>query len=153
MNLPFRSNSFDLVWSSCLLDDVPSKQIFLDHLSELKRVCKKYLLLFVSNDLHPTHGILKLGTRKPWIDIRTLPALIRNSGLSIIEKGNIDSPPWLSGICLPSHSRSDSRNLDSPMLKNWVNIEKKYLPGIAKVFMGHQVFVLAEKKYGKGGNR
>lgn len=146
MKLPFRSNSFDLVWSSCLLDDVPSKQVFLDYLSELKRVCRRHLLLFVSNDLHPTHGILKISTGKPWIDIRTLPALIQKSRLSIIEKGNIDSPPWLSGICLPSHSKSDSRNLDSPILKKWVNIEKNYLPAILKVFMGHQVFVLSEKK-------
>lgn len=145
MRLPFKSNSFDLVWSSCLLDGSGSQQVLTDYISELKRVSKKHLLLFVSNDLHPTHGIPKLFSKEPWIDIKTMPSLIQKCGLTIIDKGNIDSPPWPSGLCLPSHSRSDSRNLDSSLLKKWVTIEKNYLPGLIKVFLGHQVFVLGEK--------
>ena len=148
MKLPFRSNSFDLVWSSCLLDDAVSGHDLNDYISELKRVSKRHLLLFVSNDLHPTHGIPKLLSGKPWVDIRTMPSIVKKCGLDIIEQGNIDSPPWPSGLCLPSHNKSDSRKLESPLLKKLVNIEVKYTPGVVKKILGHQVFVLAEKKDG-----
>lgn len=52
LNFPFQQNSFDLVWSPSFIDEVPNPKAYI---LEMKRVSKKYTLLFASNDIHPTH--------------------------------------------------------------------------------------------------
>lgn len=149
LNLPFKPNSFDLVWSSSLIDGVPNPKTLI---WEMKRVSRKYVLLFASNDLHPTHIYSKFKKASvPWIDIRTLPRIFESCGLEIIDKGIIDSPPWPSGLNLPIEfkgkikSKPDSRELNaSGVLRKLVSFEK-FIPNLIKIFMGHQVFVLAEK--------
>ena len=150
LNLPFEPNSFDLVWSSSLIDDVPNPKAYI---LEMKRVSRKYVLLFASNDLHPTHIYSKFKKASvPWIDNRTLPRIIESCGLKIIDKGNIDSPPWPSGITLPIKvkdkigDKPDSRELDaSGILRMLVSFEK-FIPDFIKILTGHQVFVLSEEK-------
>jgi len=150
LNLPFKQNSFDLVWSSSLIDDVPNPKALI---WEMKRVSRKYVLLFASNDLHPTHIYPKLKTESaPWIDFRTLPRIFESCGLEIIDKGNIDSPPWPSGINIPMElkgkikSKPDSRELEaSGVLHTLVSFEK-FIPNLIKIITGHQVFVFAEKR-------
>jgi len=151
LNLPFKPNSFDLVWSSSLVDDVPNPKALI---LEMKRVSRKYVLLFASNDLHLTHIYSKSKKASiPWIDIRTLPRIFESCGLEIIDKGNIDSPPWPSGLNIPMKlkgkikSKPDSRKLNtSSVLRTLVSFERYIIPNFAKIFMGHQVFVLAEKR-------
>lgn len=149
LNLPFQPNSFDLVWSSSLIDEVPNPKAYI---LEMKRVSKKYTLLFASNDIHPTHIYSKFKNASlPWIDIRTLPRIFESCGLMIMDKGNIDSPPWPSGLNIPAELKdknkgADSRDLDaSGVLRTLVSIERE-IPNFVKAFMGHQVFVLAEKR-------
>lgn len=147
---PFKQNSFDLVWSSSLIDDVPNPKALI---LEMKRVSRKYVLIFASNDLHPTHIYPKFKkTSIPWIDIRTLPRIFESCGLRIMDKGNIDSPPWPSGINLPTKlkdkkkGKPDSRELDaSGVLRTLVSFERHIIPNFVKMFTGHQVFILAEK--------
>jgi len=150
LSLPFKQNSFDLVWSSSLIDDVPNPKAYI---LEMKRVSRKYVLLFASNDLHPTHIYSKFKKASgPWIDIRTLPRIFESCGLRIIDRGNIDSPPWPSGINLPTklkdkkRGKPDSRELDaSGVLRTLVSFERHIIPNFVKIFTGHQVFILAER--------
>lgn len=148
-NLPFKQNSFDLVWSSSLIDDVPNLKALV---FEMKRVSRKYVLLFASNDLHPTHIYSKFKKASvPWVDIRTLPRIFESCGLEIIDKGNIDSPPWPSGISLPAllknrTKKPDSGKLDTTPIFNILTSFEKHIPKCIKIFTGHQVFVFAEKK-------
>ena len=150
LNLPFQSSSFDLVWSSNLIDEVPNPKAYI---LEMKRVSRKYVLLFASNDLHPTHSYSKFKKESgPWIDIRTLPRIFESCELEIIDRGNIDSPPWPSGINLPTklkdkkRGKPDSRELDaSGVLRTLVSFERHIILNFVKIFTGHQVFILAEK--------
>ena len=149
LNLPFQPNSFDLVWSPSFIDEVPNPKAYI---LEMKRVSKKYTLLFASNDIHPTHIYSKFKKASgPWIDIRTLPRIFESCELEIIDRGNIDSPPWPSGLNLPAKLKdkrkgADSRDLDaSGVLRTLLSVERD-IHNFVKTFMGHQVFVLAEKR-------
>jgi len=150
LKLPFKPDSFDLVWSSSLIDGVTNPEAYI---LEMRRVSKRYLLLFVSNDLHPTHFISKIIKEKSrsWMNLKTLSHFINACELEIIEEGNIDSPPWLSGISIPMRLKTDSinpdsRNLDDSGIVGKLASFERYIPNWIKIFTGHQLFVLAEKR-------
>jgi len=141
--LPFKKNSFDFIWSSSVLDD---RQKTKDYILKLKELTMKYLLLFASNDLHFTHAIKKIGKERDWLDIKTLPSFFKSCGFKILDCGNIDSPPWPSGFCIPGGKmKSDTRKIDSSNKLKKIAVLENILPSKVKIFTAHQVYVFAQK--------
>jgi len=141
--LPFKKNSFDLIWSSCVLDEIKRPR---DYILKLKDITRQYLLLFASNDLHFTHLAKKIGKKRFRFDEWTMNDLFKSCGFEILDCGGIDSPPWPSGFCIPSGKRkSDSRKINSSKILAKIARFEKILPRPIKVFSSHQVYVFARK--------
>ncbi len=102
-NLPFSTNSFDLVFNSRdLTQENPVRQI-----RELARVSRRFVLIFAPNRLHIGdifyRSYLRLinpksgGKHLNSTTIKNLSLLVRMANLSIFDRGGIDMPFW------PSH--------------------------------------------------
>jgi hypothetical protein len=104
-NLPFRNNTFDLVWNYVVL----TKQINpAKVLNEMKRVSRKFVLVVANNRFNWGYPIHKNNHERkniPWthgdiilFDYRNMIGLFEKSGLKVVEKGLLDVVPWPEGI-------------------------------------------------------
>lgn len=136
--LPFKSNSFDLVISTEVL------QRYEDHekiTREMERVSKKYVLCFVPNYYCYAHPkISKLNSLK-FKDIKLR---------KITKKGYIDIAPWPAGIKLQKNGKKEGMhiklikfimNLLIPLL---VKFEFVYIPPIRQ-YLAHMIYIKAQK--------
>ncbi len=106
-NLPFKPDSFDLVWNFAALwfyknaDDIINKMIDLsgnivfisvNNKWQFGYPLRKYILdkqFFTKNKIHTK-----------WINISNIKKIFKKRGLTIIEDGVFDTPPW-PDTCLP----------------------------------------------------
>lgn len=164
-SMPFKSNAFDLVFNSYLVEFV-SKPV--ECVREMRRVSCKLILLFDTNYLnvgHFIHKIYKGVIRAPWENgsaqsttLWFLRKLIKTNGLKIIDSGAIDIPPWPSGVAIRKTAdykrmkelpiiNPNTKPLTFKLLRLFYLFEKS-MPKFIKVFQSHIVYVVAEKTLG-----
>jgi len=106
--LPFSDNSFDLSWNFCIFEKFSNPNILV---AELKRVSKKYVMVLTQNkynlgtivhflyhkfnSLEWDHGFTNLMTMKSILKV------MKDNDLEVLEKGSIDTPPWLDTWDMP----------------------------------------------------
>jgi hypothetical protein len=94
-------NLFDLAWNFVTwteLDDPP------EYVNEMKRITKKYVLLITCNNFqpgYPWHRLIHKIFGFPWTHgqvqynhITRVKKIFRQTGLTVIEYGAIDTPGW-----------------------------------------------------------
>ena len=101
LNLPFQAESFDMAWNFVTFTELNSP----DHwLREMIRVSTRYVMVIACNNFqagYPWHRIIhrlwgfpwnhgNVKYNYPWVVKRWF----KEHGLSIVEAGAIDSPPW-----------------------------------------------------------
>jgi hypothetical protein len=160
--MPFRPNTFDLVFSSYLVEFINNPIICL---REMKRV-SQLVLLFATNYLNVGHFIQKIYggiIRAPWkrgskyqTTLWTLRKSAEAAGLKIIESGALDIPPWPSGVAIMKPKGYEYlRKLrimnreTSPWtfrLLRLFYLFEKALPTSIKTLQSHIVYTLAFKQ-------
>ena len=98
--LPFKAESFDLVWNFNRLPFFPLKEL----LSEMGAVSKNLVLIFVPNRRNYGYWLRRLHHRKtgrPWIygniedwNLRNVIAVVEDQNLKVLETCYIDAPWW-----------------------------------------------------------
>jgi ubiquinone/menaquinone biosynthesis C-methylase UbiE len=158
-NLPFRSNCFDLVFSSCVLDFADSPKLTL---KEIVRIANGLVLLFSTNCLHVAHFLhkfLHFIISAPWekaknlMNFWSLRRVIEEEGIRVIEGGGIDMPPILS--CWIKQGGSDGKNKlriinprKNPLMFKLLSmfyLFEKSMPRAIKTLQAHMIFILAQK--------
>ena len=97
--LPFEDDSFDLTWEWAGLWYVPDAGGLL---AELVRVSKQLVFVAMPNRLQIGYWLRKLfvdreffdSVDERWANIGLIRRTLRDDGLSIIEEGVLDVPPW-----------------------------------------------------------
>ncbi|MDR1086020.1 MAG: class I SAM-dependent methyltransferase [Deltaproteobacteria bacterium] len=113
-NLPFESDSFDLVFSSAVIEHVGNFERQLAFLRECYRVSKKYVFLTTPNRFHP----LEFHTSLPFIHWlpksvhRKILSFLGFKDLSLEENMNLLDAKYLSLMCksIPINSYTIYRN-------------------------------------------
>ncbi|GAB4167833.1 MAG: hypothetical protein Kow00108_00510 [Calditrichia bacterium] len=98
-NLPYQSNSFDLVWNFASLWFVPKP---VELIKELMRVNSNILLISLPNRKNIGYQLRKLVfnnhykmfANNPLISFNEVCGLLRQNNYKIIETGYFDCPPW-----------------------------------------------------------
>jgi len=106
-NLPFPSNSFDLVWNFAALwffkdaDKIINKMIDLSRNLVFISINNKWQLAYpVRKYVLDRQFFVKNKIYTKWINISRIKKILKNKGLTIIEDGVFDTPPW-PDTCLP----------------------------------------------------
>lgn len=97
----FADDAFDLAWNFVTWTELKDTGRYL---KEMKRISKDYVLLITCNNFqpgYPWHRLLHKLFGFPWNHghvaynhITTVKKLFRETGLSVVEYGAIDSPGW-----------------------------------------------------------
>lgn len=171
--LPYEDNSFDLVWNYCMFERFDHPEVLLE---EMKRVSKKYVMVMTQNfynfgtfvhwlfhqyhDLNWDHGNTEL------MKFSGIEDKLEKVDLNIIEKGTIDTPPWMDTWDMPL--RGEIKTFLNPVGIKWNwNINKEtekkkddsdngglisflakveeYLPYWFSVIQTHHLYALTEK--------
>ncbi|MEA3476232.1 MAG: class I SAM-dependent methyltransferase [Candidatus Cloacimonadota bacterium] len=171
--LPFKDNSFDLVWNYCMFERFNHPEVLLE---EMKRVSQKYVMVMTQNfhnfgtlvhwlfhkyhNLYWDHGHTKLMT------FSGIKDNLKKVNLKILEKGTIDTPPWMDTWDMPL--RGEIKTFLNPIGVKWNwNINKEtqkkekenergglipflakveeYLPEWFSVIQTHHLYILTKK--------
>ena len=97
--LPFAEDTFDLVWNWAALWYLPAPAALLQ---EMARTSRRLVFTAMPNRLQPGYILRKfvLDTEfftyvdERWADIGRARAVLEDSGLSLVEQGVLDVPPW-----------------------------------------------------------
>jgi uncharacterized protein (DUF362 family) len=173
-NLPFESDSFDLVWNFAVL---PKLEKPLRALEEMRRVSRNLVLVFSNNSLNfgfPLHELFHRRTKshwdhgcKGWMITRNVRNAISNTGLNVIETGYVDVPPWadldkpigqaLKGILFGKtaaegsqirHSRrndGETQGAARRLLMSFAGRFEAGMPRIVKPVFAHHLYTLSSK--------
>jgi SAM-dependent methyltransferase len=117
--LPFEDNTFDLVWNFCMFERFDPPDTVL---GEMARVARGYVLIMNQNyrnwgtpvhklyhqlaDLEWDHGYI------PLMSLDAIVAAMERQGLEVVERGTIDSPPWMDTWDMPMRG----------FLKSWLSV-------------------------------
>lgn len=98
---PYPDQSFDWVWNYCTFEHFAQAQRLL---LEMKRVSRRYVCVVTQNAYnygYPIHRAYHLLRRQPWdhgnsrwMKMGNLVRLFRRCGLTVVEQGCVDVPPW-----------------------------------------------------------
>ncbi len=97
--LPFADDSFDLAWEWAGLWYLPDPRGLL---GELARVSRQLVFVAMPNRLQIGYWLRKLFVDREffeqvderWADMRLLRRTLREHGLTLVEEGVLDVPPW-----------------------------------------------------------
>jgi hypothetical protein len=98
---PFETDAFDLAWNFVTWTELENPERYLQ---EMKRISQKYILLVTCNNFqpgYPWHRFLHYWYNFHWNHgqvkynhITTVKKLFKQSGITVIEFGAIDTPGW-----------------------------------------------------------
>lgn len=96
-----KDNSYDLIWNYCTFEHFDPELL----LSEMKRVSKKYVVIFTQNiwnwgypihrRYHKKHGMEWDHGYTHLMKMGSLKKAFKEQGIKIVMKGTVDAPPWL----------------------------------------------------------
>jgi hypothetical protein len=97
--LPFPDDSFDLAWSWAALWHIADPSGLL---RELSRVSRKLVFVAMPNSLQVGYWMRKFVLEREffddhdeaWTSIPRIKAILRSAGLTIVDQGVLDVPPW-----------------------------------------------------------
>jgi uncharacterized protein (DUF362 family)/SAM-dependent methyltransferase len=173
-NLPFESNTFDLVWNYGVL---PKLENPMKALQEMRRVSRNLVLVFSNNSLNygfPFHELLHRRTKsnwdhgsKEWMIIRNVKNALKKVGLNVFETGYVDVPPWadldspigqaLKGILFGKEAaeaserrhvpknNADSQGAAGKLLLSFAGHFETSMPRALKPVFGHHLYTLSSK--------
>ena len=103
--LPFKSNSFDLVWNFAALWHLQNPASLID---EICRVSSNLVLIFLPNKTQIGYVLRKYVLDKDffnnvdetWLDLKKIKSILKKNGYQKFEEGIIDIPPW-PDTCMP----------------------------------------------------
>jgi hypothetical protein len=165
-HLPFADGQFDLVWNFDyipLFDDPPR------FIAEMARVSRNLVMAIVPNCTnfgYPLHAFVNAlhhrrspwGSRR-WMSIAMVERAMRSLGLTIVETGLVDLPPWpgfdalnilgrflrQNTVGAPGQQRADDEV--ERMLERLTFIEYAPLPNILKTPLAHQLFIIGQREH------
>lgn len=171
--LPFEPKSFDLVWNYCMFERFKEPEALI---LEMKKVSKKYVMIMTQNCWNlgtVVHYIYHKFCHLEWdhgfagqMKIKAIKKALENCGLEEVERGTIDTPPWLDTWDMPL--RGELKNLLGKFGKKWewktqsgedqskkkgngklVNFSiwiEKNLPAWFSYSQTHHLYILAKRK-------
>ncbi|RJQ51145.1 MAG: class I SAM-dependent methyltransferase [Nitrospiraceae bacterium] len=97
--LPFRSDSFELVWNFAAIRHVGNADLLLN---EMARVSSKFVLVFIPNRRQLGYILRKYifdrrffdTIDETWIDLDRIKSHLKSRGMRIEDEGLIDIPVW-----------------------------------------------------------
>jgi SAM-dependent methyltransferase len=97
--LPFPDKSFDLVWEWAALWYLPNAQALLQ---ELVRVSRNLVFVAMPNRVQVGYLMRKYLLERDfvkyvdesWADIHRIKSLLRDAGVTFVDEGVLDVPPW-----------------------------------------------------------
>jgi len=103
--LPFRKDSFDLVWAFAAIWHINEAEKLL---SEMARVSSNLVLVFVPNKRQIGYLLRKYIFDKPffkvvderWAEIERVSSVLSSMGFKMRDRGVLDIPPW-PDTCVP----------------------------------------------------
>lgn len=105
---PFADNSFDLVWNFCIFERFARPDVLV---AEMARVSRRYVLVMTQNLWNlgtGLHALYHLVRGQPWdhgrpsqMTVRAVVHAFRDLGLRLVERGPIDTPPWVDTWDMP----------------------------------------------------
>jgi uncharacterized protein (DUF362 family)/SAM-dependent methyltransferase len=173
-NLPFESDSFDLVWNFAVL---PKLEKPMRALQEMRRVSKNLVLVFSNNTLNwgfPFHELFHRRTEsewdhgyRQWMITRNVRNAAKKVGLNVVKTGYVDVPPWadldkpigqaVKGILFgksaaegsqrrhPPQSGQQSQGTAGKLIMSFARHFEGGLPGFLKPVFAHHVYALSSK--------
>ncbi len=106
--LPFDDNSFDLVWNFCMFERFNPPETVV---GEMARVSRGYVMIMNQNYRNWGTPVHKLYHRlaelewdhgyEPLMSLEAIEDTMRRLGLKVVDKGTIDSPPWMDTWDMP----------------------------------------------------
>lgn len=112
---PYPDGSFDWVWNYCTFEHFEDARLLL---LEMKRVSRRYVCLVTQNAYnygYPIHRAYHLIHRQPWdhgysrwMKLGNLARLFEECGLSVVDRGCVDVPPWFDTFDM--HIRGKIKN-------------------------------------------
>lgn len=137
---PFPDASFDWVWNYCTFEHFKNASSLL---REMKRVSRRYVCIVTQNAYnygYPIHRAYHLIHRQTWdhgysrwMKLGNLVRLFEECGLSVVDKGCVDVPPWFDTFDM--HIRGKIKNYMSE--KNaqgwmWSSLQKGDMEKLAE---------------------
>jgi hypothetical protein len=163
-HLPFDDNQFDLVWN---FDSVPLFDDPARFIEEMVRVSRSLVWIIVANTWnigYPIHALSSLLSHRPspwgsraWMSMRPIERVLGRLGLTTVERGLVDMPPWpgfdamnlvmqLLRRSSPVTVADDRTDIQvERMLDKLTFIEYAQVPSLLKVPFSHQQYILARK--------
>jgi hypothetical protein len=99
--LPFGNGQFDLAWNFVTFTGLADQDAWLE---EMRRVSNRHVMVISCNNLqlgYPWHRVIHLAYGFPWNHgnvhfnyVWNVRKWFNNHGLTILESGAIDTPPW-----------------------------------------------------------
>jgi SAM-dependent methyltransferase len=118
-DLPFEDNTFDLAWNFCMFERFNPPDIVL---GEMARVSRGYVMIMNQNYRNwgtPVHKLYHNLANLEWdhgyvplMSLEAIEASMRRCGLEVVERGTIDSPPWMDTWDMPMRG----------FLKSWLGL-------------------------------
>jgi SAM-dependent methyltransferase len=115
---PYPDATFDWVWNYCTFEHFDDARSLL---LEMKRVSRRYVCVVTQNAYnygYPIHRLYHLAHRQSWdhgysrwMKLRNLMRLFKACGLTVVEKGCVDVPPWFDTFDM--HTRGKIKQLMS----------------------------------------
>ena len=119
--LPFADGSFDLAWEWAGLWYLPDPESLL---RELARVSRRLVFVAMPNRWQAGYILRKLVLEprffdrvdERWTDMGRIKKVLLSEGLSLVEEGVLDVPPWPDTV-MPAAQLLERLGLGSPRLK------------------------------------
>lgn len=106
--IPYEDNQFDLAWNYCMFERFSDPSIIVN---ELKRISNKYVMVMTQNKHNlgtPVHWLYHKFHKLEWdhgstsnMTFGAIEKTFAQCNLNIIERGTIDTPPWLDTWDMP----------------------------------------------------
>ncbi|MEO8285662.1 MAG: methyltransferase domain-containing protein [Chloroflexota bacterium] len=164
-DLPFKDNSFDLVWN---FDSIPLFSDPARFIAEMERVSGYLVMIILPNTLNigfPIHRVLTKvqGTEsawgdKEWMDSGRVKKVMHDLGMKIVAEGLVDMPPWPGFDVLSALGKTLRHNTVEAgedtrtdaeveqMLSKLTFIEYAKVPEVLKTPFSHQRYLIARKR-------
>jgi hypothetical protein len=160
--LPFEDRQFDLVWN---FDSIPLLADPQRFICEMARVARQMVMVILPNPWnigYPIHRLLNrvqqrtsLWGASEWMDAGRVARVLRSAGMTMLDTGLVDMPPWPGFDILSAVGQLVRRNTVAAhedrrtdakierMLHRLTFIEYAPLPEMLKTPFAHQRYLLA----------
>jgi len=101
VRVPFEDRQFDLVWN---FDSIPLLADPPRFIAEMARVARQLVMIILPNPWnigYPIHRLLNrvrhrasLWGAREWMDARRVAHVLRSAGMTMLDTGLVDIPPW-----------------------------------------------------------